>query len=1246
MGQLIFVLNKTDSNENKIEGVSIRLVKVGAQRRSDRQLLDAPVIASSLTDASGRATVVFEPRSYDGAVAVLAVLSTGKREQLIYKARFSDLQRVPDKIEFPEQNNPVLHDTDKDDIIQDNPKPDRPNLRDPDVRPKPEGDRPIPKQPLNIDLGDTFASADTHRHRLQKSISEKTKSQVGQRLERRNRARSLAQKSLGQHPAKQLRGTHFVPHDANPDQALKAAREDGLRRLQATSHRKGITLRQSDGLKEGPLRGAKLQELLNELIPGQSIARRDPFEDECKRRVMSDRELEDVQDVEGSHDNTPSSIRTDGADFDRMLANILSDYGAPSELASRADTSAVAGNLQNDLSSGPADTPAYYDYPVLHIAWKDTWQAVLDGNLKSDIADLYYQMVDVVPSEYLGKPEDVAEVNELQDLLVHLSGVTSAVANVSAPPPNLVDWELDGLADKWSYLSSDDQYRISLLKEIQDYCDRNWYGPSEYTKQKDMSAAEKKEEVENHRHYLWQDSRTVNGVPDWDDAETYGYYEEVDYRSVASRVRYTRYLLRTRTYLSDVPEFNGVDHKYLLSDSIYSIYEDDLAKVAAQAILDDTVIGEGPAQVDSLGRAEDLINTLQRQSDRPYQFDVFVPDSYNFGLVTTYRQKWTPLAYQAGDLAGTLPLAPQETRSFTIRRSTKSESSRSSFDLATSGMTSSQDSTSRVEGEISRRMESDLKAGVDLKAQAQGGFLGNGGSFAATGNLGTDLGNDSNQIKKDMRETTRRIAQDYRDERKLEISLSSSTEDEYSETRTISNPNNELTVTYLFYELQRRFEVSERLQDLSPAIMVAFRVPSPDAISEAWLLAHDWILKDVLLDQQFRPVLAMLSKTFTGDEVAVEILEEQWKTQINIVSELRAQFKSHTALRDHARRALEQAASDMAALPDFDGNKKKVGAQLSAYLLGEQSEEDAARQALDWADVDLLKAESTLREGIGALERATEAYTNAVRKRLDQRTQIDHLILHIRQNIMHYMQQIWLREHPDQRYLRLYDLKIDWPGGAQGRIQPLKTKSPLSTDLGSGAPQAVGKLELEVSEFSETRWLHEVADLSRILGFRGNYAVFRLKENNAFSAYMMQDYLDDYFGLSDPDGSGEIPTAEEAIQIARCRWRKPGITDAEKGEISDWLVDALDAAQAVSQMVVVPTGELFIEALPGSHPILEDFKLQHRAYDMQRAGADARIQEIEMLRRAMRLSQGDATDPDIDKHIQIDGAAPQISIEE
>src|SRR5439155_2484562 len=102
-------------------------------------------------------------------------------------------------------------------------------------------------------------------------------------------------------------------------------------------------------------------------------------------------------------------------------------------------------------------------------------------------------------------------------------------------------------------------------------------------------------------------------------------------------------------------------------------------------------------------------------------------------------------------------------------------------------------------------------------------------------------------------------AEEYRLERALEIDTSRSSETEESSSGEIANPNNEITVTYLFYELQRKYKISEFIYRARPVILVAQDVPAPHDIDEAWLLQYQWILSRVLLDDSFRPALDYLS---------------------------------------------------------------------------------------------------------------------------------------------------------------------------------------------------------------------------------------------------------------------------------------------------------------------------------------------------------------------------------------------------
>ncbi len=75
-------------------------------------------------------------------------------------------------------------------------------------------------------------------------------------------------------------------------------------------------------------------------------------------------------------------------------------------------------------------------------------------------------------------------------------------------------------------------------------------------------------------------------------------------------------------------------------------------------------------------------------------------------------------------------------------------------------------------------------------------------------------------------------------------------------------------------------------------------------------------------------------------------------------------------------------------------------------------------------------------------------------------------------------------------------------------------------------------------------------------------------------------------------------------------------------------------------MVIVPSNSLYIEALPGTHPLLEDFKLIHRAVDVKKAQAEARHAELENLRLAARLANAELGDPDVEKKIVVEGGVP------
>ena len=76
-------------------------------------------------------------------------------------------------------------------------------------------------------------------------------------------------------------------------------------------------------------------------------------------------------------------------------------------------------------------------------------------------------------------------------------------------------------------------------------------------------------------------------------------------------------------------------------------------------------------------------------------------------------------------------------------------------------------------------------------------------------------------------------------------------------------------------ELQKTYRVCEQLFRVQPVVLVAQEVPSPDQITEAWVISNDWILNRCLLDDSFRPTLRYLANKSVGDDFCLRELRKR-----------------------------------------------------------------------------------------------------------------------------------------------------------------------------------------------------------------------------------------------------------------------------------------------------------------------------------------------------------------------------------
>jgi hypothetical protein len=145
---------------------------------------------------------------------------------------------------------------------------------------------------------------------------------------------------------------------------------------------------------------------------------------------------------------------------------------------------------------------------------------------------------------------------------------------------------------------------------------------------------------------------------------------------------------------------------------------------------------------------------------------------------------------------------------------------------------------------------------------------------------------------------------------------------------------------------------------------------------------------------------------------------------------------------------------------------------------------------------------------------------------------------------------------------------------------------------------------------------------------------------------MMQDYLElsDELTIRDPDDFANY-SVDQLQELATCLYKsKKDVYDLHKEEIKQWMIDRLISGRPEDDRVIVPTKSLYIEALVGTHPLLEDFKLLHRALDVKKVQGEVRRAELENVRLAARTLEGDREDPDVDKKIVVEAKDPSIVV--
>lgn len=669
-----------------------------------------------------------------------------------------------------------------------------------------------------------------------------------------------------------------------------------------------------------------------------------------------------------------------------------------------------------------------------------------------------------------------------------------------------------------------------------------------------------------------------------------------------------------------------------------------------------------PAYQTSIGRLQRLVLDVDARLGRPYSFRYYKEYSVNYGILINYRQEWRPQNYQVGRLVSTLPLAPGESRE--IKVTSKVKLSRAEKEVRKSLGESSYESSSSVRSELD--VLAKMSTDTNFKLSAQGSFSMGIGTIESSSEFSHNQKAESQRQHKQIAEATRKAAEKVRQERELSVELNTESELGTESIQKIHNPNNEVTVTYLMYELERRYHVSQTLNRVTPVILVALDMPSPHEITEGWILEHAWILRRVLLDERFQDPIDWVEQGRQAEALDLAVKRANYERELaalkNIEKDLDLVLAERRLIRQEAinleQRKSEYEAGDRGAAGDvkdfflsgglslfFGSPEPDKGAILQAAI-------DAAKSKLKYVDESAEQLTSMQRAAKRESREAGQLYSDALKTLAKKDTCVKQFQLHLRQNIFHYQHAIWETKHPHELFFQLVEQEVYHVGGGMATCSFVPAPSPEPAIPGIALPPHRFEVRCDppaVPDFSVPGALDalkvplgRIAHVDQLLGFKGNYAIFPLKDCSPLTDYMLQEFVDDFLGVRDPATELGVSSAE-LIEYSREALRGGTLGPDDVEALKEVVRQALSSPGHDMEQVILPTGQIYMEALKGEQVLLEDFKLAHRGFDLLKAQEEVREQRLDNLRQAYRL----ASDPpdlshadDADKRVLIEGNRP------
>lgn len=662
-------------------------------------------------------------------------------------------------------------------------------------------------------------------------------------------------------------------------------------------------------------------------------------------------------------------------------------------------------------------------------------------------------------------------------------------------------------------------------------------------------------------------------------------------------------------------------------------------------------------------------------------FTPYTPGSVNFGLQTVYRQVWTPLGVQTGEIVRTLPLGPQQREKISIsvtRRRSRSVRS----EVSTSSERSSEESASTKDSqEVVDEAASSFNWSVSASGEYTTGFAKAKMSASAGGEQSSRSSTQKSQLNESMVKSTSKIRRDT----KVVVSTESEQTFERTANSEIVNPNDEIAVTYVYSKLQRQYEISTFLGEVNTVVFVAERVPSRAELTPEWFRRHASVLADALLDDGFGDDLQRIAwgappSSYQTDDRVNKILDSYSDdlpdysnaagTPPDAVGSMALVYERELERQRQSTTTQIAYATALARLRDH------VYDNILHYCRAIWQAEDPQTRLLRYSQIKVPTNWNANYLDAGYTSRVRYQPEITGRNSYEPLSEIinpagpigfsgNYAIYYIKQR-SDWSDLLDLLAVMRQPYLRLV-ADAEGPEGTQ--VQAVAAPDVTTNMRFRVQVTETGVRALKAADPGnrQTDWDNYASPVTGQLGADGGTL--------QFDHFRLSVHADNATGISPGDefdiSLTVVPTLEDP-ELRLLRWNEPLPAPAAEARVFDsdtlarmsryfpeiaaaigdaatWDQLVEDAREIVrgryheylmyqryTRRLVMDTDNIVLNRIVDDSSTLEPFKNAHRYLDVLSAAEDTRLKQIESQRRRRRLNSDDLRDPDTERTVVVD----------